>query len=48
MNISEKLTQQQLRNILMGIMEKGNVSKDLSVKEVVDDIKQQLLTAILR
>lgn len=48
MNIFEKLTQQKLQNILMDIMEKGNDSKDLNVNEIVDEIKQRLLTAMMR
>lgn len=46
MDISEKLTQQQLQDILFDIMVKGNESTNLNVTDVIDEIKHKLVTAI--
>ncbi len=44
MNISEKLTEQQLREILMHIYIRGQESKSVEVKYLIEEIKQQLIS----
>ncbi|MGG0275870.1 hypothetical protein [Bacillus rhizoplanae] len=44
MNISGKLTQQQLQEILMQIYKRGQESKNLEVKHLIEEIKEQLIS----
>ncbi len=44
MNISEKLTQQQFQEILMHIYKRGQESKNVEVKCLIEEIKQQLIS----
>ncbi|WP_187443806.1 hypothetical protein [Sutcliffiella horikoshii] len=39
MSISEKFTQEMLQTILLSIYKKGQESKDISVLEMIEDIK---------
>lgn len=43
MNISENLSQQELKEILMDICRKGNEAVHINLKDVIEDIKQQIL-----
>jgi len=46
MNISE-LTQQQMKEILLYAYNKGNdESEDIGVKEMVEEIKRQIVSAV--
>lgn len=45
-DISEKLTQDQLQAILMEIYKKGHQSGNLDVKDLINDIKRQIITLI--
>ncbi|MEH7016224.1 MULTISPECIES: hypothetical protein [Bacillus] len=44
MNISEKLTQQQFEEILMYIYKRGQESKNVEAKYLIEEIKQQLIS----
>ncbi|MGG0237750.1 hypothetical protein [Bacillus rhizoplanae] len=46
MNISGKLTQQQLQEILMQIYKRGQESKNVEVKHLIEEIKEQLISII--
>lgn len=46
MNISQKLTQQQLQEILENIYKKGHESKEIRVKDIIEELKRQILSAI--
>ncbi|MBM7618278.1 hypothetical protein JOC95_000120 [Bacillus tianshenii] len=43
MSIGDKCTQEKLQNILLSIYKKGQESKDISVLEVIEDIKIEFL-----
>ncbi|MFE7060553.1 hypothetical protein ACFVAD_00205 [Sutcliffiella sp. NPDC057660] len=43
MSIGDKCTQEKLQNILLSIYKKGQESKDISVLEVIEDIKLEFL-----
>ncbi len=43
MAISEHLTQQKLKEILMNIYVKGIETEDIQVKDLIEDIKKQVL-----
>lgn len=44
MNISEKLTQQNLQEIMKGIYKKGQEAEDINVVEIIEEIKQLVMT----
>ncbi len=44
MNISNILTEKQLQEVLISIYEKGNQSIDIKPTDIVNDIKQTILT----
>lgn len=46
MNISEKLSQKELQNILLNIYEKGQELEEKEIVNIIEDIKQQILTVI--
>lgn len=46
MNISEKLTLKHLEQILMNSYKKGRESEDMEIKQMIDDIKEQIMSAI--
>lgn len=43
MSIADKCTQEKLQNILLSIYKKGQESKDISVLEMIEDIKLEFL-----
>lgn len=43
MNVSEKLTQKQLLEIIINSCEKGRESKTIKVNEFIDEIRQQII-----
>lgn len=43
MSITDKCTQEKLQNILLSIYKKGQESKDISVLEIIEDIKLEFL-----
>ncbi|MCM3115095.1 hypothetical protein M3610_07315 [Neobacillus sp. MER 74] len=43
MNLSEKITQSELQEILVYAYIKGMENKNLKIEEMVEDIKRQLL-----
>lgn len=45
-NIAEKLTQQQFQEILMHVYIRGQESKNVKVKYLVEEIKQKLISAM--
>ncbi|WP_242219253.1 hypothetical protein [Bacillus cereus group sp. BfR-BA-01380] len=44
MNISERLTQQQFKEILMYIYKRGQESKNVEVERLIEEIKQYLIS----
>ncbi|WP_157094429.1 hypothetical protein [Metabacillus litoralis] len=46
MNISKKLTSQQLQEILMNIYVLSQESEEMNVKDVVNEIKEQILLEV--
>ncbi|WP_158211650.1 hypothetical protein [Alkalihalobacterium alkalinitrilicum] len=46
MNISEKLSEQQLQNILLTIYEKGQSEKNINVTELIEEIKEHIMTVV--
>lgn len=44
MKISETLTEQQFKEILMYIYKRGQESKNVEVKYLIEEIKQQLFS----
>ncbi|MFD2511864.1 hypothetical protein [Halalkalibacter alkalisediminis] len=46
MNISEKLSLEQLQTILMNIYTKGEETEDLKALDLIKDIKQGVLEAM--
>ncbi|WP_180955512.1 MULTISPECIES: hypothetical protein [Bacillus] len=46
MDISEKLTQKSLQEILIKIYMKGQESDKIEVKELIEEIKQQVISAV--
>ncbi|MFD0771229.1 hypothetical protein ACFQZ1_21015 [Bacillus sp. CGMCC 1.60114] len=44
MKLSEKLTEQQFKEILMYIYKRGQESKNVEVKYLIEEIKQQLFS----
>ena len=44
MNISERITQQQFKEILMYIYRRGQESKNVEVNHLVEEIKQYLIS----
>ncbi|MBX9994231.1 MULTISPECIES: hypothetical protein [Priestia] len=45
MNISNILTEKKLQEILVSFYEKGNQSLDIKPTDIVNEIKQTILTA---
>lgn len=45
MNISE-LTQQQMKEILLSAYKKGNESEYIEAKDLIEEIKQQIISVI--
>ncbi|MFE5321209.1 hypothetical protein ACFQ88_21120 [Paenibacillus sp. NPDC056579] len=45
MNISE-LTQEQMKDIMLHAYQLGNESEHIGVKDLVEEIKQQILSAL--
>ncbi len=43
MSIADKCTQEKLQKILLSIYKKGQESKDISVLEMIEDIKLEFL-----
>lgn len=43
MSIADKCTHEKLQNILLSIYKKGQDSKDISVLEMIEDIKLEFL-----
>ncbi|WP_417898966.1 hypothetical protein ABN702_00685 [Bacillus haimaensis] len=43
MSIGDKCTQEKLQNILLSIYKKGQESEDISVLEIIEDIKIEFL-----
>ncbi|MFC0269957.1 hypothetical protein ACFFIX_00600 [Metabacillus herbersteinensis] len=46
MNISAKLTEQKLEEILINSYKMGQEKEDLRVSELVEDIKRQVILAL--
>ncbi|MEH7388539.1 hypothetical protein V7147_24545 [Bacillus sp. JJ1521] len=46
MNISEKLSQQDLQQILVNIYNKGQELENIETKELIEEIKNQFLAFI--
>jgi hypothetical protein len=46
MNISEKLTEQKLQQILTNIYVKGQETENITVSDLIEEIKQQVMSAI--
>ncbi|ENQ3106089.1 hypothetical protein SAMN04488168_11436 [Bacillus sp. 491mf] len=44
MNISERITEQQFKEILMYIYMKGEESNNVEVKRLIEEIKQYLIS----
>jgi hypothetical protein len=45
MNISE-LTQQQMKEIVLNVYQKGIDSKNMEARELIDEIKQQIISVL--
>jgi hypothetical protein len=45
MNISEKVNQEQLQEILLNIYHKGIENENISVEALIEDIKHELMSA---
>jgi hypothetical protein len=44
MNISEKLTQQQIQEILFHVYKKGQESENIKARDLIQEIKQHILS----
>lgn len=46
MNIAEKLTQQDFREILLKVYQKGEESKNMEAIDLIEEIKQQIISVV--